>query len=248
MVIGVVKRWIGNLGGGGSNASDNSLGLSLPTEALIERIADTGMTVPGGSGGSPDRVCRLTLQVTPVGGLGNVYTVEVNQAIPRHLIPKIQPGLRIPVTVDTKDRTLVVPNLSQFLEPTEKAPANTDAGITNELVPISETHSLSSNPDRLLATGARGVATITGAMPFFGRTVGEVLPAKDPAQASYPLWLLKADVKVADEPPFQADFGTAVPPDMVGTLKRGVRLEVAVNPANKNHEVAVDWARPPVEG
>jgi hypothetical protein len=258
VVVGVIvvaaitrQRWVGPVLGrlGPTTPDGGSLGLSLGSEATIERITDTGMTVSTGSAGANGRICRLTLQVAPLGGLGSTYTVEVSQAIPRHVIPNIQPGMRIPVAIDTKDRTLVVPDLSQFLEPSEKAAeagTATAGASADRFFPVSGTQALRAPAPELLTTGTAGVATIKGAMPLMGKTLGEAFTGVDPSRMNNPLYLFTADVTVADEPPFAAKFGCDVPPEKVGAVKHGARLAVAVNMENRSQEIAVDWDRSPL--
>jgi hypothetical protein len=103
----------------------------------------------------------------------------------------------------------------------------------------------SGSAAQLLATGTHGTATITTAMPL-GKTVGQVNPAADPATLNDPVWMFTVEVTLAGQAPFPAIFGHRVPIDKLAMVAPGVRLSVAVNEANRNQEVAIDWTRSPL--
>jgi len=86
---------------------------------------------------------------------------------------------------------------------------------------------------------------ITTASPL-GKTVRDINPNADPARLNDPMWLFTVDVSVAGENPFPAVFGHRVPLAKVVTLGPGVKLAVAVNMANRNNEVAIDWDLSPL--
>jgi hypothetical protein len=54
------------------------------------------------------------------------------------------------------------------------------------------------------------------------------------------------EVTLAGEAPFPAVFGHRVPLAKIGAVAPGVKLTVAVNEANKNQEVAIDWDKSPI--
>lgn len=99
--------------------------------------------------------------------------------------------------------------------------------------------------DELLATGTHGTAVITTASPL-GKTVRDINPNADPSRLNDPMWLFTVEVSVAGENPFPAVFGHRVPLAKLATVAPGVRLAVAVNMANRNNEVAIDWERSPL--
>ena len=100
---------------------------------------------------------------------------------------------------------------------------------------------------QLLATGTRGTAVITTAQPM-GRTVRDINPQADPSRLNDPMWLFTVQASVPGEAPFPAVFGHRVPLDKVSSLAPGVNLAVAVNLADRNNEVAIDWDNSPVAG
>jgi hypothetical protein len=101
--------------------------------------------------------------------------------------------------------------------------------------------------ETLIATGIRGTAVITTAMPF-GKTAGQVNPSVNPERFNYPVWVFTVEVSLAGEEPFPAVFGHFVRPEKVGLLAPGVKLSVSVDPQNKYQDVAIDWDKSPLVG
>jgi hypothetical protein len=82
-------------------------------------------------------------------------------------------------------------------------------------------------------------------MPL-GKTVKDINPAADPATLNDPIWVLTVEVTIAGEAPFPAVFGHRIPMDKLGAVSPGAKLAVAVNMANRNQEVAIDWTQSPL--
>ena len=99
--------------------------------------------------------------------------------------------------------------------------------------------------DEILATGTHGTAVVTSASPL-GKTVRDINPNADPSRLNDPMWLFTVEVSVAGEIPFPAVFGHRVPLAKLASIAPGVRLAVAVNMADRNNEVAIDWDRSPL--
>ena len=99
--------------------------------------------------------------------------------------------------------------------------------------------------DQILATGTHGTAVITTASPM-GKTVRDMNPNADPSRLNDPMWLFTVEVSLAGQNPFPAVMGHRVPLAKLATIAPGVRLAVAVNPANPNNEVAIDWDKSPL--
>jgi hypothetical protein len=242
----------------------------VPSDAIIESITDTGMTITSPSAGPDAPVYRLSLQVTPLGGAGAPYQVEIKDAIPRLYIPMVLPGARIGVLIDPTDPTKVSPDFSRINAPSaagagaegvSMTPAgpggfgmNFDANGQPSMGDVSalasgvrsgSVNTIKGSADQLLATGTHGTATITTAMPL-GKTVRDVNPAADPSRLNDPVWLFTVEVSLAGEAPFPAVFGHRVPLAKLGAVAPGVKLAVAVNEANKNQEVAIDWDKSPI--
>jgi hypothetical protein len=98
---------------------------------------------------------------------------------------------------------------------------------------------------QLLATGTHGTAVITTAMPL-GKTVRDVNPAAEASHLNDPMWLFTVEVSLAGQSPFPAVFGHRVPVDKVALVAPGVKLAVAVDEADKNQDVAIDWDKSPI--
>src|SRR5664279_4274416 len=86
----------------------------VPSDALIESIADTGTTISSPSVGPDAPVYKLGLQVTPIGGAGAPYQAEVKSAIPRLYIPMVLPGAHIGVMIDPLNPMNVSPDFSRI--------------------------------------------------------------------------------------------------------------------------------------
>jgi hypothetical protein len=88
----------------------------VPSDAVIQGISETGMTISSPSIGPEAPVYKLDLLVTPPGG-GTPYPVSDTHAIPRIFVPMTMPGARIGVLVDPVDPMKVVPDWSRFYNP-----------------------------------------------------------------------------------------------------------------------------------
>jgi hypothetical protein len=108
-----------------------------------------------------------------------------------------------------------------------------------------QVNTIKGSADQLLATGTHGTAVITTAMPL-GKTVRDINPAADPSRLNDPVWLFTVEATVPGQAPFPAVFGHRIPLAKLGAVAPGVKLAVAVNMANKNQEVAIDWEKSPV--
>jgi hypothetical protein len=84
----------------------------LPGEAIIETIADTGITVTMPRVGPYAPEYRLGLEVTPADS-GIPYRVEIKALIPRIYAPMIVPGARVGVLIDPTDPMRVSLDLSR---------------------------------------------------------------------------------------------------------------------------------------
>jgi hypothetical protein len=242
----------------------------VPSDALIAGISDTGTTITSPSVGPEAPVYLLTLQVTPIGGAGEPYQTQVKAAIPRLYIPMVLPGARIGVTVDPLDPMKVAPDFSRIgaaAAPSPYAPGlniapagpggfgmNFDASGqpgAGQVAAVAmgvrdgSVKQIKGSADQLLATGAHGTAVVTTAMPL-GQTVRDINPAADPSRLNDPMWIFTVEVTLPGQAPFPAVFGHRVPLAKVAYVAPGTKLAVAVNEANKNQEVAIDWDQSPL--
>ena len=248
----------------------------VPSDAMIESIADTGTTISSPSVGPEAPVYKLGLQVTPVGGLGAPYPVEIKEAIPRLYVPMVLPGARIGVLIDPTNPMKLSIDFSRINAPSA---AGAGAGIPTTGVSMTPAgpggfamdfdangqpsmgdvatlaggvrsgyvNTIKGSADQLLATGTHGTAVITTAMPL-GKTVRDINPAADPSRLNDPVWIFTVEVTLAGEAPFPAVFGHRVPLAKLAIVAPGVKLAVAVNEANRNQEVAIDWDKSPLAG
>ena len=100
------------------SGTTSSIKNGIPSDALIESIAETGMTISSPSAGPEAPVYRLSLLVTPPGG-GSPYAAMSTHAIPRLYIPMVLPGARIGVLVDPVDPMKVVPDWQRLNAPSQ---------------------------------------------------------------------------------------------------------------------------------
>jgi len=245
----------------------------VPSDAFIESITDTGTTITSPHVGPDAPVYKLGLQVAPVGG-GAPYPAEVKAAIPRLYIPMVLPGATIGVMVDPLNPASVSPDFTRIrpagagggmpgagmggVSMTPAGPGgfgmNFDASGQPSMNDVSalasgvhggQVNTIKGSADQLLATGTHGTAVVTTAMPL-GKTVRDINPAADPSRLNDPVWLFTVEVTLAGQAPFPAVFGHRIPLAKLGAVAPGVKLAVAVNEANKNQEVAVDWEKSPL--
>ena len=209
-----------------------------PGGALIESIADTGTTISSPSVGPEAPVYQLGLQVTPIGGAGAPYQVTIKAVIPRLYIPMVLPGARLGVMVDPLNPMNASPDFSRIGGAAPAAPV-APGGFNMDF------DASGRSADQLLATGTHGTAVITTAMPL-GKTVRDLNPAADPSRLNDPVWVFTVEVTVAGEAPFPAVFGHRVPLAKLASVALGVKLAIAVNMANRNQEVAIDWDKSPI--
>jgi hypothetical protein len=232
----------------------------VASDAMIESIADTGTTISSPSAGPEAPVYQLGLQVTPIGG-GAPYQVAVKAAVPRLYIPMVLPGARLGVMVDPQNPMNVSPDFTRVGGAAPAAPVppgsfrmDFDANgqpAAGEVAAVATgvrsgtVNTIRGSADQLLATGTHGTAVITTAMPL-GKTVRDINPAADPSRLDDPMWIFTVEVTLAGQTPFPAVFGHRVPLAKLAAVAPGVTLAVAVNEANKNQEVAIDWDKSPI--
>jgi hypothetical protein len=245
----------------------------VPSDALIVGIADTGTTISSPHVGPEAPVYVLTLQVTPIGGAGAPYQVEIKEAIPRLYIPMVLPGAPLGVLIDPTNPMHVSPDWSrvgQYAAPlaggapdgsvsmtpagpggfamdfdASGKPADGEVAAVASGVRSGQVNTIKGSADQLLASGMRGTAVITTAMPL-GKTVRDINPAADPSRLNDPVWIFTVECDVPGGGQFPAVFGHRVPLAKLAAVAPGVKLSVAVNMSNKNQEVAIDWDKSPI--
>jgi hypothetical protein len=238
----------------------------VPSDAIIESIADTGVTVTMRGVGAYAPDYRFVLQVTPVGG-GAPYRVQMKALVPRLFIPAVVPGARVGVLIDPTDPSKVSIDFSRmggasaagwgagpaagasggmgFDFDANGRPAAGDVATVVGAVRSGSLPTIKGSADHVLATGTHGTAVITSAQPL-GKIVRDINPAADPSRLNDPMWLFTVEVSLAGEAPFPAVFGHRVPLAKVASVAPGVKLAVAVNEADKNQDVAIDWDKSPI--
>ena len=184
-----------------------------PSSALIESVTDTGMTITSPSAGPEAPVYKLGLQVTPIGGAGAPYSVEIKEAIPRLFIPMVLPGAQIGVLIDPLDPSHVSADFTrmgagaaapsappppggfQIDFDANGQPASGEVAAIATGVRSGQVNTIKGSADQLLASGMRGTAVITTAMPL-GKTVRDINPAADPSRLNDPVWMFTVECEV----------------------------------------------------
>ena len=245
----------------------------VPSSAIIEGITDTGVTTTGMGAGPEAPEYKFDLQVTPVGG-GAPYPVVTKALVPRVVIPMVVPGATVGVLIDPTNpqkasidfnrlgggfpaggfgaaaqggvtMTPAGPGGFGMSFDASGQPAAADVAALAGGVRSGAVKQIKGSADQLLATGAHGTAVITTAQPL-GMTVRQVNPAADPSRLDDPMWLFTVEVTLPGQAPFPAVFGHRVPIAKVASVAPGVTLAVAVDEADKNQDVAIDWERSPI--
>lgn len=228
--------------------------------ALVRGFSETGTTVSAPNIGPDAPVYALDLLVSPP--TGPAYPVSSKQAIPRIVLPFFIPGITVPVDIDPRDPQRVKVSWERFDAGTAGRglamgfPTAGGQGVTmtfaedgapvdgiEEVVSAVRSGAMPTtygSAAELLASGTRGTAVVTTAMPL-GKRVQDVNPGADPGSLADPLWLFTLEVTVPGRPQFPAVFGHRVPSARVGQVAPGMTLPVAVNLANPNTECAIDW-------
>lgn len=251
----VIRRLAGTTG---------SIPNGLTGTAVIVSIADTGTTISARSVGPVAPVYKLGLQVSRDGGAP--YPTEAKVIVPRIFVPLIVPGAQVPVVIDPRNRARVTVDFERFGQGSEEdeagadragsmeigfdAAGRPDSGDLSAMVGAIGSGSLpviKGSADQLLAMGTHGTAIITTAQPL-GKNVRDVNPSADPSRLDDPVWLFTVEVSLAGQTPFPAVFGHRVPIAKVAQVAPGVKLAVAVDPRDRNEEVAIDWDHSPVTG
>ena len=241
----------------------------LPGDAVIESIADTGMTVTMPSVGPDAPEYKFVLQVTAPGG-GAPYQVETKALVPRLFVPMLLPGASIGVLIDPTNPQKVSLDFSRVgagagprsgagglnITPAGPGgysmafdangqPSGADVAALVGGVRSGAVRQIKGSAAQLLATGTHGTAVITTAMPL-GKTVRDIDPSAATDRLDDPMWLFTVEVSLAGQTPFPAVFGHRVPLAKVAFVAPGVKLAVAVDESDKNEEVAIDWDKSPI--
>ena len=225
----------------------------VPSDAIIESIADTGVTVTmrGVGAYAPDYM--FVLQVTPVGG-GAPYRVQMKALVPRLYIAMVVPGARVGVLIDPTDPMKLWIDFSRmggasaagWSAGRPAGPAAGDVPAPIGTVRGGTLPTIKGGDDHILATGTHGTAVITMAQPT-GKTIRDIDPAADPSRLNDPMWLFTVEVSLAGEKPFPAFFDHRVPLAKLASVTPGVKLAVAVDQSDSSQAVAIDWDKSPID-
>jgi hypothetical protein len=181
-----------------------------------------------------------------MGGVGGVIPGVAGGmpgAAPGYVAPMAQPGMAQPGMPQPgmPQPEMPQPGMAQpgMAQPGMAQPGMARPGMAQPQTVITGTGSAAD----LLATGQRGTASVTMYQPLgTPRSLG-VTPS-NPAYLDDPVYMFVLTVQLPGQQPFQAQMGHRVPPQLESTLRQGMTLNVAIDPANPTQSVAIDWGTP----
>jgi hypothetical protein len=234
-------------------------------DAVIESIGETGVTVTMPSVGPEAPEYKFGLQVTPDDG-GVPYHADTKALVPRIFVPMMIPGQHVGVQIDPANPQKVALDFAQigghagagalaraggaggsmaFAFGQSGQPLAGQIGSMVGAVRSGDLPTIKGSADQLLATGTHGTAVVTSAQPL-GKRVRDVNPNAPADRLADPVWLFTVKVKLPGQAEFPAAFGHRVPAAKAADIGPGTKLAVAVDEADKNREVAIDWDRSPL--
>jgi hypothetical protein len=243
VIAGVLLSRSGALGGGRRKI----LATGVPGQALVMGAAPTGTIING-----VNYVVKFQLRVQLPGR--PPYDVEARDTIPITAMGALSPGMTVAVKADPAKPSSVAIDWSQSAQPSAGGVSFAAAGsadfsagqIASALHDPSTIGAVpSGSAAELLRTGQRASGYLksfadSGQTP---RSAGRQLP---PDQMDDPLYVLTIDIAFAPGmPPIEATVIHRVPRAIAPTLRIGMPLNCAVDPANPTRRVAVDWSTLP---
>jgi hypothetical protein len=244
VIAGIVLKTSGVFGGGRRKL----LAKGVAGEALVMGVAPTGTIING-----VNYVVKFQLRVQLPGR--EPYDVEAKDTIPITSMGAISPGTTVAVKVDPAKPSAVAIDWSQGVLVSGGAaaaagPQDFSAGqIATALHNPGTVGQLQTgSAAELLRTGQHA----TGYLKSFAdsgqtpRSAGRQLP---PEQMDDPLYVLTIDISFGPGmPPIEGTVLHRVPRAIAPTLRMGMQLNCAVDPANPTRRIAVDWANVPSAG
>lgn len=223
------------------------LATGVAGQAVILSINPTGAVVNNVYYG-----VRLRLAVRS--GAGEAYEVETTDMVPVTALSSISAGMTVAVKIDPATPTSVAVDWDKGVQ----LPAGTTSAGSAVSTPVSAGDLAAALHDpQALATAQQGSAAellrtgqrATGYLKSFadsGQTVratGRQVPLD---QLDDPLFVLVVDLAFTPGmPPIEATVLHRVPRAVAPTLRIGMALNCAVDPADPTRRVAVDWAAQP---
>jgi hypothetical protein len=245
IIVAVVLKNSGVFGGGRRKL----LSSGVAGEALVMGAAPTGTIING-----VNYVVKFQLRVQIPGR--EPYDVEAKDTIPITAMGAISPGTTVQVKVDPAKPSAVAIDWSQGVQAGGGA-----SGGAGQLEDFSAGQIATAlhNPGTVgnLQTGSaaellRTGQHATGYLKSFAdsgqtpRSAGRQLP---PEQMDDPLYVLTIDITFGPAmPPIEGTVLHRVPRAIAPTLRVGMQLNCAVDPANPTRRIAVDWANVPTVG
>ena len=170
----VIVIWFLRRFGGTTSSIKNG----IPADAVVQSIAETGMTITSPSVGPEAPVYKIGLLVTPPGG-GTPYAVEDTHAVPRLYVPMVLPGARIGVFVDPANPMKVVPDWQRINAPGQAA-VDPGAGMSEAAAVLSGAGSIAGtvmeNPGGVTVRFDAQGNPVSGVNDMVGAVRGGTMP------------------------------------------------------------------------
>jgi hypothetical protein len=205
-------------------------------------------SVPPWTGGADSYRYAVVAHVEFDDGTTTELSTKLGYPFGRAEVGELHIGDVLPVRYDPSDHEKIVFD-TPVLETNKQSPTNyldsASAGEIAATVQATGDTGQRTSAAELLATGQLMTAVLREFSPS-GKTVADLDPTlPDPND---PVYVIKAELPIDGSSPIESVFMTRVPEAKVASLSLGTHLNVAVNPANPSHEVAIDWANSPVAG
>ena len=245
VIVGVVLKSSGIVGSGRKKILANG----VAGQALIMGAAPTGTVI-----NEINYVVKFQLRVDVPGRAP--YDIEVKDTLAITSMGAITPGTTVAVKVDPADQTKVAIDWSQGVQRAgggmagAAGPVDFSAGQIAQALhdPGALAQVQQGSAAELLQTGQRA----TGYLKSFAdsgqtpRSTGRQVP---PEQMDDPLVVLTIDVTFGPGvPPIEGVVLHRVPRAIMPTLRIGMPLSCALDPANPTRRIAVDWTAQPAAG
>lgn len=232
LIPGAIFFFTGRRIGGFKMLQPRLLQTGVPARGLVKRMWETGVTV--------NDQPVLGFEVEVVTDRREPYAAQVQQAVPRMLVGAVLPGSVLAIETDPADDTHIAIDWSITPEAPGFAPSGDTADAAEPAPDALPPEARRRSIDDLLATGrhARGVIT---SMRRMGRIGDLGLAPPGDERWDDELFLIELDIEMAGLEQVVARVLHRVPDHLVGRVGPGLKVDVRVDRANPEREVAIVW-------
>ncbi len=228
LIVGLVFFRVGRRLGNVVFSGGETLRDGRPGRGVVKRMWETGVTINQ----QPVLGFELDLEVegVPAG------TVEMQQLVPRMLVGAVLPGMTVAVKVARDHPSKVVIDWSELPQQAQSQAPDQPQQLQAAGVQPGQM----KRADELLRKGRRGTAVLTSVTD--AGEIGDLgFDVDDPELADDRLYLIEMDVKLPGRSPYPVRVGHRVPDRLIGRVGPGLEVQVAVDRADEQRAVAIDW-------